>query len=150
MNPDADHALGLLLWSTSQVVQRAFDRLLAEAGVNRAMWLILRALQEDPPPSTQRELADRVELREATLTHHLHTMEGAGLVTRVRGPENRRIVQVQVTERGRSVFEQVLASAVEFNADLRQALGADEEALRRGLRTLRDRYADEERTPPPL
>ena len=150
VNADSDHAIGILLWSTTQVVQRAFDRLLADAGISRPIWLILLALQEDPPPITQREVADRVELREATLTHHLHAMEEAGLVVRVRGTENRRTVRVDLTEHGRAVIQRVYSSAMSFNDELRGALGDDAVATLRGLRTLRDRFADGERIPPPL
>jgi DNA-binding transcriptional ArsR family regulator len=41
--------------------------------------------------ANQRELAEAVGLREATLTHHLNAMEKAGLVTRRRDEINRRI-----------------------------------------------------------
>lgn len=150
VNADSDRAIGMLLWSTAQVVSRAFDRLLAEAGVSRPMWFILLALQEEPPPVTQRELADRVELREATLTHHLHAMEEAGLVVRVRGTENRRIVRVELTENGRVAIRRVYSSAMSFNDEMRHALGDDEVPTLRGLRTLRDRFADGARIPPPL
>lgn len=145
-----DHAIGMLLWSTTQVVYRAFDRILADAGCSRPMWFILMALRDDPPPATQRELADRVELREATLSHHLNAMEEGGLVTRTRGTENRRIVRVKITEDGRALFERALASALAFNEELRDSLGADAAPLLRGLRTIRDRFSTGERIPPPL
>src|SRR5215207_4955261 len=99
-----DHAIGMLLWSTTQVVGRAFDRVLADAGCSRPMWFILMALRDESAPATQRELADRVELREATLSHHLNAMEDAGLVTRTRGAENRRVVRVQLTDDGHALF----------------------------------------------
>ncbi len=150
VNADSDHAIGILLWSTTQVVQRAFDRMLSEAGITRPFWLIMLALREEPPPTTQRELADRIELREATLTHHLHAMEEAGLVLRVRSTENRRTVRVDLTDHGRAVIQRVYSSAMTFNAELRDALGDDATSTLRGLRNLRDQFADGERIPPPL
>jgi len=143
-------AIGGMLWSTTQVVQRAFDRLLAEAGGNRPLWTILKALHDDPAPSTQREIAQRIELREATLTHHLRAMEDAGLVTRVRSAENRRIVRVELTAAGGAQFERLLAAAIAFDDEMRQALDGDTATVLRGLRTLRDRFADSDRPPPPL
>jgi MarR family transcriptional regulator for hemolysin len=145
-----DHAIGMLLWSTTQVINRAFDRILAEAGCSRPMWFILMALRNDPPPATQRELADRIELREATLSHHLNAMEQSGLVLRTRGAENRRVVRVDITDDGRALVQRVLASALAFNEQMRESLGADAVPLLRGLRTLRDRFSTGERIPPPL
>ncbi|MGH9057132.1 MAG: MarR family winged helix-turn-helix transcriptional regulator, partial [Acidimicrobiales bacterium] len=65
------------------MVSRAFDDALAEAGGSLPVWLVLLNLKINPSAS-QRELAEAVGVREATVTHHLNAMENDGLVTRRR------------------------------------------------------------------
>ena len=78
-------------------------------------WLVLLSLKTRKP-ANQRELADAVNIREATLTHHLNAMESDGLITRERDTENRRIQRVELTAAGEATFLQLRDAAVEFNA----------------------------------
>ena len=63
--------IGLRLSQATRVVERAFDEALGEAGGTLPVWLILLNLKIRTP-GTQRELAEAVGVREATLTHHLN------------------------------------------------------------------------------
>src|SRR5487761_1054507 len=82
--------IGLRLNQAARAVERAFDEALAEAGGTLPTWLILLNLKIRTP-GNQRELAEAVGVREATLTHHLNAMDARGLVTRTRDAANRRI-----------------------------------------------------------
>ena len=77
--------------------------------------------------ASQRELADAVGIREATLTHHLNAMDASGLITRRRDPENRRVHLVELTPAGEEAFFRMRQAAFAFNARLRA--GFDEEEL---------------------
>src|SRR5215831_13207906 len=88
--------IGLRLTQAARAVERAFDDALAEAGGTLPVWLILLNLKIRRP-GTQRELAEAVGIREATLTHHLNAMDTAGLITRTRDAGNRRIQLVKLT-----------------------------------------------------
>ena len=92
--------IGLRLNQAARAVGRAFDEALAEAGGTLPVWLILLNLKIRRP-GTQRELAEAVGIREATLTHHLNAMDADGLITRTRDAANRRIQVVTLTEQGR-------------------------------------------------
>src|SRR5580698_3437045 len=81
--------IGLRLNQTARAVERAFDEALGEAGGTLPIWLILLNLKIRKP-ANQRELAEAVGVREATLTHHLNAMDARGLVTRTREAANRR------------------------------------------------------------
>jgi MarR family transcriptional regulator for hemolysin len=70
-----------------------------------------------------------VGIEGATLTHHLDTMERAGLVTRERLPENRRVQRVELTAEGEKAFLVAREAAVGYDARLRD--GGDEEDLER-------------------
>src|SRR5487761_1827099 len=82
--------IGLRLSQAARTVSRAFDEALDQAGGTLPVWLILLNLKVRRP-ANQRELAEAVGVREATLTHHLNAMATRGLVTRERDPDNRRI-----------------------------------------------------------
>src|ERR1700678_3285643 len=75
--------IGLRLAQVARVVERAFDEALGEAGGTLPVWLILLNLKIRKP-ANQRELAEAVGVREATLTHHLNAMEARGVPTPAR------------------------------------------------------------------
>jgi MarR family transcriptional regulator for hemolysin len=118
--------IGLQLGRTSRVVSRAFDDALEEAGGTLPVWLILLNLTIHQPDN-QRELAEAVGVREATLTHHLNAMDTRGLITRRRDTDNRRIHIVELTEDGHALFERLQHAAVAFDTQLRG--GLDETAI---------------------
>jgi MarR family transcriptional regulator for hemolysin len=113
--------IGLRLNQAARTVSRAFDEALAAAGGSLPVWLILLNLKVRRP-STQRELAEAVGIREATLTHHLNAMDADGLITRTRDAANRRIQVVTLTEQGDAAFLRLRAAAVAFDAGLRAGL----------------------------
>ena len=119
--------LGLCLTRVSRTVSRAFDDALAEAGGSLPVWLVLISLKSGQLAS-QRELADAVGIQGATLTHHLDAMESAGLVTRRRDPENRRLHLVELTPAGDALFVRMRDAATAFDERLRAGLSRPEVA----------------------
>lgn len=115
--------IGLHLARAARLVSRAFDDALSEAGGSLPSWLVLLNLKIRPT-ANQRELAEAVGIREATLTHHLNAMETAGLLTRRRDQNNRRIHVVELTDAGEATF-----------LGLRDAAAAFDRRLRRGITT---------------
>jgi MarR family transcriptional regulator, transcriptional regulator for hemolysin len=113
--------LGRHLASVSRAVSRAFDEVLAEAGGSLPVWLVLISLKSGTRAS-QRELAGAVGIQGATLTHHLNTMESAGLVTRRRDPANRRLHLVELTPAGDALFLRLRDAATAFDRRLRAGL----------------------------
>jgi MarR family transcriptional regulator for hemolysin len=106
-------------------VSRAFDDALAEAGGSVPVWLVLISLKSQQVRN-QRELAEAVGIREATLTHHLNAMDEQGLITRRRDPANRRVHQVELTEAGEAAFQRMRGAATAFDQQLRSGLSGDE------------------------
>jgi MarR family transcriptional regulator for hemolysin len=113
--------IGLRLSQTSRVVERAFDEALAEVDGTLPVWLILLNLKIRRP-GNQRELAEAVGVREATLTHHLNAMDARGLITRTREAANRRVQVVELTEAGEAAFVRLRGTALAFDAKLRAGL----------------------------
>lgn len=117
--------IGLHLARTARSVSRAFDDALAQAGGSVPVWLVLISLKSQPVRN-QRELAEAVGVREATLTHHLNSMDGQGLITRRRDPANRRVHLVELTEAGEAAFQRLRGAATAFDQRLRAGLSGDE------------------------
>ena len=117
--------IGLHLARTARSVSRAFDDALAQAGGSAPVWLVLISLKSQQVRN-QRELAEAVGIREATLTHHLNAMDEQGLITRRRDPANRRVHLVELTEAGEDTFQRLRGAATAFDQRLRAGLSGDE------------------------
>ncbi|HWF52741.1 MAG TPA: MarR family transcriptional regulator [Solirubrobacteraceae bacterium] len=124
--------IGLQLARSARVVSRAFDEALGEVGGSLPVWLVLLNMKARKL-ANQRELAEAVGVREATLTHHLNAMEAEGLVTRRRDQSNRRIHVIELTEAGEEAFVRLREAALAFDRRLRRGISSDELALFEGV-----------------
>jgi len=113
--------IGLDLARAARTVSRAFDDALAAAGGSLPVWLVLLNLKTGQAAS-QRELAEAVGVREATLTHHLNAMDTRGLITRTRDPANRRVHIVTMTPAGEAAFLRLRDAATAFDRGLRDGV----------------------------
>ena len=127
MPPPARPPIGLRLSRAARSVSRAFDDALTDAGGSLPVWLVLISLKSQRLPS-QREIADAVGIREATLTHHLNAMDAQGLITRRRDPANRRVHVVELTEKGEAAFHRMRSAAVAFDRRLRSGVSEEDVA----------------------
>ena len=112
---------GLAVARVARTLTRAFEDALAAAGGSQSVWLVLLQLKINPG-ATQRDLAEALELREATMPHHLSGMERDGLVTRRRDPANRRVHQIELSEQGEQAFHRLRGAATEFDERLRAGI----------------------------
>ncbi|MGB6772276.1 MAG: MarR family transcriptional regulator [Candidatus Dormiibacterota bacterium] len=140
--------IGLHLARSAGTVRRAFDEALAEAGGSLSAWLVLLNLKIRRP-ANQRELAEAVGVREATLTHHLNSMDAEGLITRRRDTANRRIHMVELTDAGEEAFLRLRTAAVAFDQRLRAGITDEELASLEDLldRLVRNVAAEGESSP---
>ena len=124
---------GLLLAKTSKAVSRAFNEALAEVGGSLPVWLVLSSAKGEAR-RTQLEVARAVGIEGPTLTRHLDSLEEAGHIRRVRDPEDRRAVRVELTDTGEELFQRLRKAAIAFNDRLTD--GISEQELERLARTL--------------
>ena len=105
------------------------------------MWLVLTNVKR-VEHTRQRDIADAIGLDDATLTHHLHRMQGDGLIVRHRDPANRRNQVVALTAEGEALFQRMLAIVIDFDTRLRRGLRVAElDQLRTLLERLRANVA---------
>ena len=132
MTRPREEPIGLLVTGTAKALSRAFDEALANAGGSLPTWLVLVSLKRRAW-GTQGELAQALGIEGPTLSHHLDRLERAGLVTRTRDPDNRRVQRVELTEAGKAAFQRLRRAASGFDLRLRFGLGEDELHRLRGL-----------------
>jgi DNA-binding MarR family transcriptional regulator len=88
---------------TAHALRKAFDRLAVGLGVTRAQWKVLFKLTRKPG-LRQVELADMLDLEPITLCRIIDRLEEAGLVERVRDPEDRRAWRLHVTDKAQPLI----------------------------------------------
>ena len=109
-----DQSTGYLLRKTHRSFARAVQQQVAPHGVTIGMWYFLRILWEEDG-LTQRELSQRIEMMEPTTATALKSMEERNLVRRVRNVDDKRKVNIYLTEEGRALRELLLPYAKNIN-----------------------------------
>ncbi len=91
-------------------------------------------------------LADAICLSVSSATGLIDRLVGKKLVKRDRSSEDRRVVQVELTEQGKALNEEAMAGPVEFSRGLLKGLNADEqESLLSLFRKISERIESEKR-----
>lgn len=127
----------------------AYGRQTANLGISNTEWEVLKALILAGAPYRlgPGDLAKRLGLTPAAMTHRIDRMVAEGLVTRDRDENNRVRVIVQVTPEGRDKWQEAMRLATVFEEDLLQDLSADErtslgDVLTRLLRRVEETQPD--------
>jgi DNA-binding MarR family transcriptional regulator len=114
----ADDSIGLLTKRAMHSIVLQVDRRLAPHDLTHAQWVPLYKLAKGHC-STMAGLARDVALDPAAMTRALDRLEAKGLLKRVRSTEDRRVVNLVLTEEGERIAELVPAVLAEvFNAHL--------------------------------
>ena len=130
------------LFLTMKLARERLDQRLAVHGGSLQQWVLMRILAEEPQPS-HRELAERMFVSGATVTHHLDRLEAGGLVTRIRSTGDRRVVHVNLTPVGAERLAQLELVVDVTDSEVRALLTVTEaETLHRLLTKLHDRLAE--------
>jgi DNA-binding MarR family transcriptional regulator len=122
---------GYLVRDAHRAFQRVLERRIARFGVTRGHWYFLRVLWIRDG-LTQRELSARAGMMEPTTVIALKSMEKAGLVRRVRSPEDARRTHVWLTPLGRRLERQLLPVALQIVREAEKGVG------RRNVAVFRD------------
>jgi DNA-binding MarR family transcriptional regulator len=109
----------------------AYGRQVSELGISNTEWEVLKTLVVSGAPYRlgPGELAKRLGLTPAAMTHRIDRMAGEGLVTRDRDEHNRVRVIVALTDEGRSKWLEAMRMASAFEEELLQDLAGDERGV---------------------
>ncbi|MEU6486147.1 MarR family transcriptional regulator [Streptomyces sp. NPDC046887] len=109
----------------------AYGRQVAELGISNSEWEVLKhlVLAGAPYRLGPGELAKRLGLTPAAMTHRIDRMAADGLVTRDRDESNRVRVIVEITDEGRTKWMEAMRMATSFEEELLQDLSPAERGL---------------------
>lgn len=105
-------------------------RLLKPAGLRPTQYNVLRILRGARPDALScGEITDRMITREPDLTRLLDRLETAGLVSRCRGEQDRRVVRVTITAEGLAVLKSLDAPMLALHRRQFEPLGERKTAM---------------------
>ena len=95
-----------LMWTDS----KRLAQILAGYDLTISQFYTLAAISRHGPSCRMGEIAHQLFQSSATMTGIVTRLEADGLVERVMDPDDRRAVQVRVTERAKKMLDEVLAA----------------------------------------
>ena len=98
-----DQQVCFTLAVAAREVVSLYRPILEPLGLTHPQYLVMITLWEADKPVSIKELTKRVMLEAPTLSPLLKRLETAGLVERHRDPSDERLLQVSLTDRGRSL-----------------------------------------------
>ena|SRR5690349_10032577 len=91
---------------TANRLSDAFEQMLKPHGITGTQYNVLRILRgAEPDGLCRNEVSERLLNRMPDATRLLDRMEEAGLVTRERSTEDRRLVRTRITRKGRQLVD---------------------------------------------
>ncbi len=129
-------SIGGLIREVYRSMSRSLQARILREGVSIGMWFVLRALWE-ADGLTQRELGQRVGINGPTMVTQLNAMERAGLVKRVPNLQDRRKINVFLTDQGQQLKHKLWPMAAEVNGlALKGVSGAQAKVLSDALKQI--------------
>jgi DNA-binding MarR family transcriptional regulator len=117
-----DYQLYLLYRDCGYVIERLCQ---VEFGVSRRRWRILATLSA-AEEITVSELSKRAELDIAQTSRAIGTLAREGYLKRLANPKNARFSQVVLTDKGRKLYQSMLARFCQVNKQLLYDLTEDQ------------------------
>ena len=125
-----------LMFQTVRRRDQAFGVALDVLGLNLPKWRALSVISR-LAGCTMNELAEFTTIDRTTLTRTADQLINAGLVSRCGLPGDRRIVRLEMTEKGEATFEEALTAMRKFNREALEGVSAaDQDHLRDTLRAV--------------
>jgi DNA-binding MarR family transcriptional regulator len=140
--PDLDLAIeGIVerIQKLNKHLDRALNETLANFQLDRGEWWLLGALRRSGPPYRRSpgHLAQEMGLSSGAMTNRLDRLEAAGLVRRLPDPNDRRSLQVELTEAGWQMWQDSVSAQAQKEQLVASALSREEkEQLNTLLRRL--------------
>ena len=131
-NYRTEEGVGYLMRHILNAVSLEVERELEPSGLTNAQWVPLFKLYLGSA-TTVAELARECRLDAGGMTRLLDRLEGKGLVRRVRSSEDRRVVNLELTDEGREAAKKIPAVLCSVQNDYLRGFSTEEWQLLRSL-----------------
>ncbi|GAA2719021.1 MULTISPECIES: MarR family transcriptional regulator [Streptomyces] len=102
--PDTSGQLAEQLLRLTRRLHRAQKRYLDPVGITPAQSRLLRTVAHYEAPPRMTDLAERLEVVPRAVTTLVDALEAGGELRRVPDPSNRRVIRIELTDRGRTTL----------------------------------------------
>ena len=127
------------LLRTENLAGGQLSRLLRRFGLSPATFNVLMILEGAGEALCPWQIGERLLVTRGTVTGLLDSLERQGLIVRVQHPEDRRMLQIEPTEKARTLLKEVWAEHFPAEAEMVSALSdREKETLVRLLGKLQD------------
>ena len=116
MKTDPEKSLGFLVSDVARLLRKNFLRRAQEIGLSQAQWQALAYLSIQPGIN-QVTLADRLEIQPISLVRTIDRLQEEGLVAREPDPNDRRAVQLVLTDKAQPLLDRMWDLAADTRAD---------------------------------
>jgi DNA-binding MarR family transcriptional regulator len=140
MSFDLSAFLPYQLAVASSRVSKAFaDRYRAEFGLSIPEWRVLAHLAQSDQVSV-REIQARVDMDKSKVSRAAARLETAGLIEKRENPDDRRLLDMRLTDKGHDLIARIVPIADAYQAEVLAKLAAEAPAFRTALlRLLEDK-----------
>ena len=111
---------------TNDQFQNRFGRLFREHGLTSSQYNVLRILRGEGKPMPCLDIAERMVQVVPAMTGLIDRLEKQGLVRRDRCTEDRRVIFIELTEKGAALLQQLDEPVMEMHRSLVGHLSQDE------------------------
>ena len=110
---------------TSKKMANVFNERLIQLGVTRVQWMAMYYLLKYGDMS-QKELGERMDIKESTVARLLDRMESEDLIIRTQTKEDRRIKYIKLTPKGKEKIESLLSEGEKMSEFFSMGITEDE------------------------
>ncbi|MFC5721543.1 MarR family winged helix-turn-helix transcriptional regulator [Streptomyces gamaensis] len=131
--PDTSGQLAEQLLRLTRRLHRAQKLYLDPVGITPAQARLLRAVAHSEAPPRMADLAQRLEVVPRAVTTLVDALEANGVVRRVPDPANRRVIRIELTDRGRTTLRALRDARRASVEDVLAPLSAEQREVLGGL-----------------
>ena len=118
--------------AASRVSKGFADRYRAEFGLTIPEWRVLAHLAQSEQVSV-REIHAQVDMDKSKVSRAAARLEAQGLIEKRENPEDRRLLDMRLTAKGRELIARIVPIADAYQAQVLAQMGPEAPAFRAGL-----------------
>ncbi|MTK10750.1 MAG: MarR family transcriptional regulator [Clostridiaceae bacterium] len=122
---DLDTCIAFITNNAAKKISDEFNDRLSELGITRVQWIALYYLGKHKSIS-QIELADQMDIKPSTTARLIDRMERDGFVKRERDINDRRTVNLMITDKGREFREKLFPVGEKMSEDVSKGISEEE------------------------